>query len=240
MQTYPLPPGAPSAGGAPGMGAAPGTGAAGASGDTQVMALLLQEAQAQIGKLRAELYGVGRMAEERRYSMSKHTLKVSCLGQLACGVDYGRDVVLVVDLLHVSASLFCLVHVSGPAAGAACMHAVWVVLWPCRCAPLWGPDACTPISHSHCKITNTDQIMIICTRVVCTSCHSCLPMHAAAAPPPCHPRAMHAPPLPCHPTLFAMHLFMQLAPLQLMPLGAPAPPASYSSCPFAPLHRQIL
>jgi hypothetical protein len=35
--------------------------------DAQIMGVLLQEAQAQIGKLRAELYGVGRVAEERRW-----------------------------------------------------------------------------------------------------------------------------------------------------------------------------
>ena len=34
--------------------------------DAAVMAQLLQEAQAQIGQLRAELYSVGRVAEERR------------------------------------------------------------------------------------------------------------------------------------------------------------------------------
>jgi hypothetical protein len=46
-----------------------GTLGGGAPGDPQIMALLLQEAQAQIGKLRAELYGVGRAAEERRWDL---------------------------------------------------------------------------------------------------------------------------------------------------------------------------
>jgi len=46
--------------------AAPPAAAAAPQGEAQAMAMVLQEAQAQIGQLRAELYNVGRVADERR------------------------------------------------------------------------------------------------------------------------------------------------------------------------------